>query len=189
MTTMTEAIHRRLRAEAGFTMIEVLVAAALAAVALVAMFGSFDSSRRLIDNSERIETVTHIAEQELERIIARDYATVATASLPTRSTDQFNPRYYITASGTGYEWDQTGARPAENFVPAAGTLPACSPWADSVTRLSGEVCRFVTEIKDPNIVQTPTDLPDAKRVTIAVSVAQGKTKPVTLTSIVWNRKA
>ena len=53
---------------------------------------------------------------------ARDRAPlldVATSSLPTHSTNPRNPRYQVNASGTGYEWDQTGVKPAEAFVPAS----------------------------------------------------------------------
>ncbi len=178
---------RRMAAgEDGFTMVEVVVAAALAAIALIAVFGSFDGSRRLIDKSERVETATHIGEQELERVITRTYATTAASSLPTHSTDVRNPRYYVNVAGTGYTWDQSGANPAATFVPVvAGSLAPCSNWNDNVSRLTGEVCRFVTWYDDPSI----PGVTDAKRVTIAVSVNGGRDKPVTFTSIVRDRTA
>lgn len=186
---MAERLSQARRApagEGGFTMIEVVVAAALAAVALVAVFGSFDGSRRLIVKAERVETATHVGEQELERVITRTYATVATSSpLPTHSTDPLNPRYHVNVAGTGYSWDQSGANPASTFVPASGTLAPCSSWNDSVSRLTGQVCRFVTWYDDPSIPGTT----DAKRVTVAVSVNGGRDKPVTFTSIVWDRTA
>jgi len=176
--------RRTAAGEDGFTMVEVVVAAALAAIALIAVFGSFDGSRRLIDKSERLETATHIGEQELERVITRTYATVATSSLPTHSPDVRHPRYYVNA-GT-YTWDQSGANAAATLVPVlAGSLAPCSNWNDNVSRLTGEVCRFVTWYDDPSI----PGVTDAKRVTIAVSVNGGRDKPVTFTSIVRDRTA
>lgn len=179
---------RMLAREDGFTIIEVVVAAALVAVVLLAAFSSFEGSRRLIAKSERVETATHIGQQELERMIARSYATVATASpLPTRSTDPRNPRYWVNAAGTEYTWNPSGSGTSATFVPASGTLPACSNWSDTVsaTRLTGEVCRFVTWYDDPSIAGTT----DAKRVTVAVSINGNRDVPVTFTSIVWDRTA
>jgi prepilin-type N-terminal cleavage/methylation domain-containing protein len=180
--------RRALAGEGGFTMIEVVVAAAIAGIALIGVLGAFDGSRNLIVKAERVETATHIGEQELERTITRTYATVATASpLPTKSSDPLNPRYHVNVAGTGYAWDQSGANPAATFVPASGTQAACTNWTDGAApnRLTGQVCRFITWYDDPSIPGAT----DAKRVTIAVSVNGGKDKPVTFTSIVWDRRA
>ena len=110
---------------------------------------------------------------------------MATSSLPTNSTDPRNPRYYVNAAGTGYDWDQAGANPAATFVPASGTLAPCSTWSDGASRLSGEVCRFITWYDDPSISGTT----DAKRVTVVVSVNGSRDTPVTFTSIMRDRAA
>lgn len=185
---MAKRRHRlrgRLEPEHGFSMIELVVAVALAAVALIAVVGSFDSSRTLIGRAERLETATHIGEQELERFLVKDYATVGTATLPVHSADQFDPRYFVRADGSGYQWDQSVSTRVEPFVSATGTLTPSSAWTDGATRLSGQVWRFVTWIDDPSIAGTQ----DAKRVTVAVTVAGNKTKPVTLSSIIWDKRS
>jgi prepilin-type N-terminal cleavage/methylation domain-containing protein len=185
MADRRRSVRERLEAQEGFSLIELVVAMALMAVALVAIVGSFDSSRKLIGKAERIETATHIGQQELERMMGKDYATVATSTLPANASDEFDPRYYVKADGTGYQWDHSISTRVENFVAASGTLPPSSAWYDGATRLSGDVWRFITWVDDPNI----TGAQNAKRITVAVSVAGRVTKPVTFTSILWDRKA
>ena len=189
MARRLSELRERLGSESGFSLIELVVAATVGVIALLAVISVFDSSRNLITKAEQIEVATHVGEQELERVVSMDYAAVASATLPAHASDEFDPRYYVTTSGTKYQWDPSDSTRVEDFVPATGTLAPCSNWNDGASRLSGETCRFVTSIYDPNLVQTPTDKADAKRVTVAVSVAGNKTKPITLTSIVWDRKA
>lgn len=186
MAERWDRMRARLATEHGFSLIEMVVAVALAGVALTAIVGSFDSSRDLIGRAERIETATHIGEQELERLMGQDFATVATSSLPVYDSSQYDPRYFVKADGSGYQWDHSEATRVEPFVAASGTLAPSSAWTDGSTRLSGNVWRFVTWVDDPNITGTE----NAKRITVAVTVS-GKTptKPITFTSILWDRKA
>ena len=183
------AIARRLRSESGFTLIEMLVAAMVAAVALIALAGTFDSSRDAISGAEQMETATHIGEQELERIEVMSYGSVGLTSAPSHSANTFDPAYYVT--GSNYQWDANTPSRIEPLVTGSGALAPSSSWQDDPTdpRLHGEIRRFVTWIYDPYVVQTP-DKPEAKRVTVAVTLTGGKTprKPVVLSSIIFNRK-
>lgn len=186
MARTTHGIANRLRSEAGFTLIELLVAAVIAAVALIALAGTFDSSRDSISGAEQMEAATHIGEQELERLDSSSYSSVGLTSLPSHSSDPYSPAYYV--SGSSYQWDKNNSSRVEQLVTSGGTLAPSSPWQDG--RLHGDVWRFVTWIYDPNVVQSP-DKPEAKRVTVAVTVTGGKNprKPVVLSTIVYDRKA
>ena len=168
-------------------MIELLVAAMVAAVALIALVGTFDYSRDSIDGAEKMETAVHIGEQELERISSSSYSSVGLTSTPTNSTNPSDPRYYVV-SPSNYQWDAANASHVEQLVTTEGTLSPSSSWTDATTpRLKGQVWRFVTWVYDPNVVQTP-DEAEAKRVTVAVTV-DGSKRPVVVSSIVYDRKS
>ena len=187
---MMRVLARRLRRdEGGFTLIEILVAATLAAVGIMALFTGFDSSRSMVTMAERNETASHQAQQELERLLAMDYAGLALTAAPTPSTDDEAPGRYVDGEGN-YQWDQgkTGPRWEELVVdPVNGQVEPVRTWSDD--RLSGEIHVFTTNVYDDKLVQTPTDEPDARRITVAVTVngEGGPDKPVLMSSIAFDR--
>ena len=181
-------MFRRARAERGFTLIELLIAATIAAIGVMAMMATLDSSRRMVTSAERNEAATHEAEQEMERLMSLPYAEVGTTTAPATSTDEEDPRFWVQAGNT-YRWNHSSTTQDENLViGGTSTVPLMSTWTDGESRLSGEVWRFVTQVYDPDLVQTP-DVPDAKRVTVAVTVDGDlpPTEPVLLTTIVFDR--
>ena len=176
----------RLASEDGFTRIELLIAAMIAAVALVALVGTFDFSRDSIGSAEKQETAVHIGEQELERVTSSSYDTIGLTSTPAHSSDPTDPRYYVVAPSS-YQWDSTNSSRVEQLVTTEGTLAPSTAWNDGNARLQGQVWRFVTWVYDPNVVQSP-DEPEAKRVTVAVTV-DGTRRPVVLSSVIYDRKS
>jgi hypothetical protein len=151
---------------------------------------TFDGAQRTVTLAERVDTANHQGEQELERIISMDYAAIGLTSAPASSTDPKLPGYYV--SGTQYKWNQRNTALLETLVTGGtGTLAPSSTWTDGTNRLSGTVARFVTYVYDPNLVQSGTDLPEAKRVTVAVTVngAGGPNKPIVMSSLVYDKGA
>jgi prepilin-type N-terminal cleavage/methylation domain-containing protein len=192
---MAERLLRRLRSsEEGMTLIELLVAAVLIAVGLLALFTVFDSSRHLVTTSEKNDVAAHQGEAEIERILALDYNTIALTAAPTHAASSSSPDFYVQASGA-YQWDQgTAPKPADPMAVDAttGSLAHLSTWSDGQSRLSGSIYRYVTWVDDPAIAGTQ----DAKRVTLAITVnntgpgAQSALKkPVLVSSIVIDPKA
>ena len=184
---MIRRIRHRLRHESGFTLIEIMIAALLTAVGILAIVSGFDSSRHLVNTSERNEAASHQAERELERVLSLDYGKIALKAAPVSSNDPNEPGKYV--SGTRYQWDQGKTGPQwEDLVidPAAGTIDPVKRWSDG--RLSGDVHVYVTAVWDPKVVQSP-DEPDARRVTVAVTVDgdEGPTKPILISSIAFDR--
>ena len=104
--------------ERGFTMVELLVAIFLIALGLLAIASTFDTSRNLVSASERKEASVHIAEQEIERIRAMDYGDVGLTSLPSTSSNQYHPNYWVT--GTSYRYDHKAGGNTEPMVVSAG---------------------------------------------------------------------
>jgi prepilin-type N-terminal cleavage/methylation domain-containing protein len=190
---LVEKLIRRLRRdEGGMTLIELLIAAAVMAVGVLALMGTFDGSRQLVGTSEKNDVAAHQGETELERIIAMGYRNVALTAAPSHSASQTNPDFYV--NGGTYQWDQSAApQPVENLWidPASGLIAHTSTWNDGQSRLSGSLYDYVTLVPDPNATD-PNNADarkhPAKRVTVAVTVnnngAGGLKKPVLVSAIV-----
>src|SRR5690349_18454099 len=88
---------RTLRDEDGFALAELLIAMVIASVGLLATFGAMDAARALTTLSEAKEAGTHVAQQEIERIQAMDYAQVGLTSMPASSSDPHSPLHRVTA--------------------------------------------------------------------------------------------
>src|SRR3954470_2675303 len=108
---MAERLRRVGREERGFTLLEVMVAALILVIGVLAVVGVFDSSRRLTTVSEKNEVVAHRAELELERVQAMPFAAVALNSTPAHSTDSSDPDFYVSGSPAAYRWDQGSSGP------------------------------------------------------------------------------
>jgi type II secretory pathway pseudopilin PulG len=184
-------LRRLLREERAMTVVEMLVAAALMAIGLIALLTTFDGSRDLVNASERNGIAAHRGELEIEKALSLGYKNIALTSSPAHSGSQSSPDWYANSDGT-YQWDQSPSpQPADPMVVDAtdGALVHVSTWNDGQSRLSGSIYRYVTWIDDPNIAGTH----DAKRITIAVTVDQaaphGFRKPVLVSSIAIDPKA
>ena len=201
-------ILRRLRGrllaeQRGFTIIELMIAASLMAGGMLAVVGTLDRSRKLVSESERKESATHVAEQALEQILALPDASIAMNPAPMGSSHVADPNhacFHVTSTSPAqYRWDPGGPGAPEHFAfaPSGVMSSGCPgpnlglPWTWSDGRLGGEIFRFVTCADDP--ITAPTSAPagcpsgyDYKRVTVAVSVngEGGPRKPVLLSSIV-----
>jgi prepilin-type N-terminal cleavage/methylation domain-containing protein len=190
---LVERLIQRLRSdESGMTLVELLVAAAVMAVGVLALMGTFDGSRQLVGTSEKNDVAAHQGETELERIIATGYKNVALTAAPTHSTSQTNPDYYVNSGA--YQYDQ-GSSPAaaENLWvdPTNGSVTHTATWNDGQSRLSGSLYDYVTLVSDPNATDPNNTDPKkhpAKRVTVVVTVnnngAGGLKKPVIVSAIV-----
>jgi prepilin-type N-terminal cleavage/methylation domain-containing protein len=172
---VAERIRFRLSREDGFTMFELLIAMAVTAVGLMALVSTFDHSRDLVSNAEKIEVATHQAERQMERVMSLSYAQIAHRTLPASSTDSSNPAFYV--SGTTYRWDQgaTGPQTGTLVVDAANgsTEVDVRDWVDSESRLEGEVHTYVTQTGDlcpATVTGCPTGTQAGRRVTVAVTV-------------------
>jgi prepilin-type N-terminal cleavage/methylation domain-containing protein len=165
-------LRRRIGREEGFSLIELMVAALVLAIGLLALVSGLDHSRELVNRAEKTEAATHQAEEAIERILSMRYDRVSLPAYPMTSTDEKDPRFYVT--GTTYEWDQgtEGGQSEELAVDAAnGEVANSYTWEDSDSRLNGVVHQFVTTTGDRC---TGTGCPSgdqaAKRVTVAVTV-------------------
>ncbi len=170
-----DRVLRRLRAEAGMTIIELLVSASICAVGIAATIGVMDQSRETSVKAEQRDAMAHQAERELESLMALPWLNFQHSAQPVSvASPAGNPSTYI--SGTSYKYDRKDSTASEPLVwsTANGQVPATySTWNDNQARLTGRVYRYITRI-DGN----------SRRVTVVVTADGAKAPaPLLLSSI------
>jgi prepilin-type N-terminal cleavage/methylation domain-containing protein len=169
--TSDRCARARLRGQAGFSLIELLVAMTFMAVAILAAVSTFDFTRRQTMTGEQATVLAHRAEAETELILAQPYTAVGLTTAPAATsngspTDKVHNGNPPTFS---YDWSSLGT--TEQLVTAAGaagcgcTLQPVSAWTDG--RYSGSVYRFVTWTADP--CAACANAKDYKRITVIVT--------------------
>src|SRR4051794_18821549 len=88
----------RFSSEAGFSLIELLIAVLLMAVGVAATIGVFGASGRTTLVSQQAQVAAQQAQAELDRLSKLRYGQLAMTSTPTASTDSKNPNYRVSGS-------------------------------------------------------------------------------------------
>lgn len=160
------------RAQAGFTLVEVMVALLLLTVGLLSTATVYASSRGLTGVSEQTSVLTHRAQAEIERIQALGWDAVALSGTPTPSADPQDPASMLVAgSPPGLRPDRRSASAVESLVvdPVGGRVdPAARSWSDG--RLSGRIHTWVSWRTDPYCGVGCPGAKNAKRITVVVTV-------------------
>jgi Tfp pilus assembly protein PilV len=102
------------RAEAGFTVIEVVVAAVLLAISVLAVLGLVDAASRNNYRAEQTQVVSDRLQQEMEAIKQLPYSQVALTAGPVPSGNPANPNSRV--SGTQFNVNRTGSASTWNLV-------------------------------------------------------------------------
>lgn len=207
----TRRLPHRMCREGGYTMIEVLVATLMIALAAAGLLGAFSGARQQATYSEKQNVATAVAEQELQRITSLPWEQIALNSGATwtaKSSSATDPTSYLSAgpcpAATGtppapqekpcYQYDWKTSTAVEPLVTApAASLGAealkVDPYtfttlaANGTTRLSGSIYRFITWAYDKECKGTNCGGGNsAKRITVAVTVS-GLKNPMVLSSL------
>ncbi len=191
---------KRIRAQDGFTLIEVLVAALILVVGIGALLATFNAARAVTLVSERQTSMAHRAQAELERIKSLPYSEIAlTGTSSSWSSNASDYTYVSTPSGAcptapagaapTYQPDHSQA--GSTAWPLAingctytlngtqttltgGMIAPVTAWTDG--RFSGNIYDFVTWYSDPTCSQTSSPgsacptTNDYKQVTIVVTL-------------------
>jgi prepilin-type N-terminal cleavage/methylation domain-containing protein len=172
-----DRITARLDSESGFTLIEVLVAAALLAVGLLGLAESIDTSRNLGTVSEHNAAASHFAERELENWLARPYNEISLTRDPTGDpkmstwTDIANANLPSAPNNERALSDEVICTAAGGGCPVAGSLDPISTWSDDKFGTRGYVYRYVSWVDDAYCSNTNCPgTTDYKRITIAVTI-------------------
>ncbi len=90
----------RLRANGGFTLIEVMMAMLVLTVGIVGLMATFDGARKLTLVAERRAAAAHRAQWEIEKLTAQPYGELAMISVPTHLSESTSPDYYVDYNST-----------------------------------------------------------------------------------------
>lgn len=189
----------RLRAEHGLTLIEVMVAIMVLTVGMLAVLTTLDAARQLTLLSERRESMTHVAQRELERLQALSWNELALSSAPTHSIEEANPDYYVdrspakctevekggcfaygksseeeplvVASGGKLSPTPSGRSCSESSTSGVISVGACE-WSSGTSghaRLSGDIYDFVTWHEESICTTGKCTIDSEKRLTVVVT--------------------
>lgn len=117
--------RKRLAGQAGFGLIEAIVATLMLAVGALALFGVFDSSSKAATATNREEVAANQAERQIEWIRTRAYKEVWMASVPAAGVGSANPLSRISGSGVNARYAVGGdTSRLEELVSTATTTGA-----------------------------------------------------------------
>lgn len=179
--------------EEGFALLEVVVAAFVLVVAILAMLMTFVDSQKLELSSEQMASMSHVAQREIERLAGMPYADVGLDATPTSSSDPRNPDYYVLAgSPPSFEWDRAACTSEPLDVDATnGAVSPVASW--SAGRFSGSLFDFVTWSTDARCSPGCPASADYKRITVAVTITTpgttGSPMPVFVSSLLADPNA
>jgi Tfp pilus assembly protein PilV len=152
----------RLRDERGMTLVELMVAAFVLALGVLAIFSVVTSARELTSKAETLEAASHLAQQEIENMQSLTWTAMAHASTPASGPGTH------TVTGTSYQ--HRSGQFETVAVNVGGTVSAtATTWSDG--RLGGQIWRFASWVDDSS---TPATAQDYKRLTVVVSVTTGR---------------
>lgn len=98
-------MRRAPSSEAGFTLVEVMVAALILVIGLLGVFVALDAASHLDTTSRRQQVAVNQAEQAMEQMKALPYASLALSSAPAHQNDTSTsnvpsiPNYWVSTSG------------------------------------------------------------------------------------------
>lgn len=191
--------------QAGFTVIEVLVAAFILVVGLLGLIATFDSSRNVTNSADLKNFALDRAQREIEQMHALPFTSLAMSSIPAASSSPSDPTSNIVASASPktFKWDpdSTSETPEPLVWVGSGSTTADGATSGGVTpittvsrasaRAAGSnygytVWRFVTRISDASVSCTSTLSKCPRRITVAVQPDgfNNQIHPVWLSSIV-----
>lgn len=192
---------RRLRTEeAGFSLVELLIAILVLAIGIFALASTLDGSRAVGNTSERVTAASAVAQRQMEQVSARLYrfATLGMSSALTFQSGH-QVRAFVCGVNPGdtnatFRWDFTscpGTAPFgdEQYVVAGGINPTVD-WTDARTGARGQIYTIITWVDDdcpdaPRVnTAACTNAKDYKRITVAVTVTNGAPRrPIILSTI------
>jgi type II secretory pathway pseudopilin PulG len=86
--------------EAGFTIVEVLVATVILVIGALTTFGLLSAATRNTERAKATQVALDLAQQELEALRSLSNEQLAMTATPAHSTDALDPDYRVSSNGT-----------------------------------------------------------------------------------------
>ena len=164
--------RRRVAAQDGFTVVEILVASLIFAAGALAILQVLDVSARNAFRAEQGQVGINVAQRELEKLRQLDYEEVALTTTPAYQSDPKDPRNRI--SGTNFALNPNGTNPAEmaikNVNGQTGGSISPGPTDFTLGDVTGKIWRFVVWQDEPGCIAVCPGTHDYKRVIVVVKI-------------------
>ena len=164
--------------EAGFTIVEVLVAIFILVIGALATFGLLTNAIRNTQRAKATQVALDRAQQEIETLRSIPYSQLALTKTPVAETNRLSPNYRI--SGTTFalirEPPSSYATMVVNGGAVVGGVVNPGPEPFSSGDVSGNIYRYVVWRKDDKCT-TCTSGQDFKQVVIAVKLDKPGNEP------------
>jgi prepilin-type N-terminal cleavage/methylation domain-containing protein len=146
--------------EDGLTLIEVLVAAIILALAAMATFGVLSAATRNAQRAQATQVALDKAQEEMEKLQTVAYEDLAMAKVPLGSTNPLNPNYRVDGKNYAVKRDPLGQY--GEMVRDGGSYYGISPEVKKIEgdimpgpfsfeegNVSGEIYRYIVWRNDP----------------------------------------
>lgn len=156
--------------EAGFALVEVLVALVVLLIGVFATFQILDLSTRAGYSAQRNQVAVNKAQREMEALRRLDYKQVALTGSPAACGDANLPCSRVGGSSFDLEKSPSATDLAPLATDATGGTVNPGPETFSVGKITGRVYRYVVFRDDPACAVTCPGTEDYKRVVIAIKL-------------------
>jgi prepilin-type N-terminal cleavage/methylation domain-containing protein len=171
-------MDRRKASEAGFTIIEVLVAIVIVAIGALTTFGLLSAATRNTERAKATQVALDRAQQEVEALRSLTNKQLALTATPEPSTNRLNPDYRVTENTFALIRDPRGSyanmvvngRSLYGGGSIEGGIVNPGPSAFSSGDVSGQIYRYVVWRNDMACGTACPGEQDFKQVVVAVKL-------------------
>lgn len=143
------------RAEDGFTIVEILVAAIIIVIGALAVFQTFSGAVRNVQRGRESQAGIAVVQREMDKVRNIPFEKIALKTTPATSAETTNPNNRV--SGTTFNVNRTGTSDYASMVVSASGEVEPTSTAFSVAGTSFTVYRYVVWRKDAAFCSTGTN--------------------------------
>jgi type II secretory pathway pseudopilin PulG len=171
----------RLRTEGGFTIIEVLVAALVLALASAALFGVLAATIRNNARAKSTQIALDRAQQELEKLHSLSYDELALTVTPEVSSNPLSPNHRIVNGSFALQREPQGEYAPMAVNPGVGVVKP-GPIVFESGDVKGHLYRYIVWRNDKSCPETSTEnlcpgFRDYKQIVVAVKLDTTGSEP------------
>ncbi|HEY2478123.1 MAG TPA: type II secretion system protein [Solirubrobacterales bacterium] len=169
MAPRPHRLVRRIDADDGFTLIEVLIAAVILAIASLATFGVLSAATRNAARAQATQVALDKAQEEMEKLHALSYSELALTRTPERVADTMNPNFRVNGGNFAIKREPlseisemvvNGGPRYGSETPIEGGVVVPGPISFSNGNVSGQIYRYIVWRNDPTCPESEVGTED-----------------------------